>query len=200
MPELILPVGFTSHAFYFRHSTVSRSMITTFAGDVDAPPFTQANNGTLYNDLVAALAPLYDNAWSFAQLVTLVGVDGPTQRFVTAGASTGSRSSVESASPNVTYLLSKQTGLSGRKFRGRSYLPCSNEQAVNENGSISPTEVNNIQTAAGLILEAFQTGGGNNLNRMVLLHSEPVTPPTTVTLLTAGTFVATQRRRLVRTT
>lgn len=200
MSEFILPPGFAHTTISFRTALVARTMLSTIAFEVDTPPFTQANNDSLYLGLTTALRPLYDADMLFPEIVTLVGGDPPT-RFVTTGALVGSRAALNEPSVNVSYLITKATGFSGRRYRGRMYVPSANEAAFDSSGRLSAGELTVLQTAADALEAALVSApGASNAAGVVLLHSGEPSTPTPVTALQAGSIVATQRRRLVRNT
>lgn len=173
-------------------------MLITMAARIQTPPFTQTNANNLHNALASVLAPLYDSEMTFPETTFLVGGDPPL-RFVATGSAAGTRAALNEPSVNVAYLITKATGFAGRRYRGRLYLPAANEAAFTADGRLSAGEITVLQTAAtGL----FNVLGGSvintNVDQPVLLHSGAPSTPTTVTAYQAGSVVATQRRRLVR--
>lgn len=196
MAELILPPGYVLIQLQFKHALVARPMLTTFAAEIDTPPFSQGNCNAVISALRAAVAPLYDSEWTIAPGRVTAGGDPPTA-FVTPGTITGSASAAESPPPQVALLISKRTGFVGRRFRGRCYLPCGNEQSINQDGSVSGTYLTTLNNAAIAITAALDDVA-SNLAGQVLLHSDIGVDPTPVTSFVGGTYVATQRRRLKR--
>src|SRR5229473_1782250 len=98
---------------------------------------------------------------------------------------------------NACPLVRKNTGLVGKHFRGRMYLPGTTQGDTDSTGSnLTNTALTTYQTA----LTAFFTAiaGGTQSSLMVLLHSLVSVPPTTVTSLTVQQLYAAQRRRLRR--
>jgi hypothetical protein len=95
----------------------------------------------------------------------------------------------------VCALIRKQTGVIGRHFRGRVYLPgMSSDQLSSTNESQwSGAAVPAFQTRCDTWLGHIQ--GGAFFDNMVLLHRDIAVPPTTVTSLLFETQIATQRRR-----
>jgi hypothetical protein len=101
------------------------------------------------------------------------------------------------APQNVSFLAKKATAFAGKAFRGRMYLPCVVEGIVDNNGIVGASTI----TAMNLRLTNLLSNLASALAfpaPMVLLHSNPLIDPTTVTSLTMDTMVATQRRRLRR--
>ncbi len=102
----------------------------------------------------------------------------------------------EPASPNVTWLIRKNTAAGGRTGRGRMYLPGISEPALSGAGVIIPAEITAMNDAMAALLLELQ----NAELDPVVLHAplSPVTTPIAITSLTVDSTVATQRRRLRR--
>lgn len=100
------------------------------------------------------------------------------------------------ASPyvNTAVLVRKLTGSGGRKFRGRWFLPPCHMlvTGIGSNGDLVSGPLAEIQGYCDDFLTDLATG----LYTMVLLHSDGVTSPTTVTALQVQSKAATQRRRM----
>lgn len=104
--------------------------------------------------------------------------------------------------PNVAMIVAKVTGLSGRRNRGRFFLPAYvDETNVDNRGRIDNTSINAAQT----ILDAWMadleaiTVGSVAATNMVVLHSTPPAAPAPVVLrLIPQPIVGSQRRRLQR--
>jgi hypothetical protein len=94
---------------------------------------------------------------------------------------------------NCALLVRKNTGLSGRKFRGRNYWPLVLSEAnVNNAGVIDPGNVSDLQD----IFDAMYTDINDVTNvSTALLHSD-ATDPTFITGFSVQNTIATQRRRL----
>jgi hypothetical protein len=101
------------------------------------------------------------------------------------------------AAPQVQGLIKKLTGVRGRKFQGRMFIPDMTEADVGDLGTIASgglTKLNNI-AAAWMALPTTVTSG--NIVSMVLLHNDATTP-TGLSLMLAEPKVATLRRRYER--
>lgn len=158
---------------------------TTFAGaqaDVLA-----AMSAGIFNDLYLA-----DTASRLRTEFTLMTSTGPL--IATNTTAHIGVYSVSTPPPQVAVIVKKNTGLGGRRNRGRMYMPnvwFMPESAVDNNGGIGSTHLGNYQdhvdeffdglTAASLI--------------PVLCHSDGV-GATALTNLSVESLVATQRRRL----
>jgi hypothetical protein len=122
----------------------------------------------------------------------------PIRQFVpNAGASEGD-STVGMLPQNCALLVRKNTGLGGRKNRGRFFLPgMVSEEGVNNVGIIDTADRTAYQGGADAFLAAL--GTGDLILPMVILHNDygDDTPdPTPVTSLTVDSTISTQRRRL----
>jgi hypothetical protein len=100
-------------------------------------------------------------------------------------------------SPQVAYLYRKYTTSLGRANRGRFYLPGCVESKVDGGGAVDGTFLTDQRNHAASALAALTSSTPNDYE-MLLLHtnSSDVTP---VVALYPEPYVATQRRRLVRT-
>ena len=116
--------------------------------------------------------------------------DGPSGDF--ASAITGSGSD-PSTSPNVAYLVRKQSASGGRKNRGRFYLPGVSEDSIDQQGIIDGAALADQQDRA----DAFLLAAAVEDLPLEILHTGPGAP-TIITSLTFDAVIATQRRRLRR--
>lgn len=197
MAAIVIPPGFAHLTLFLVSTENPHTCAITDGFEVLAPPFTQANTDALFTDLANALHPLYDGAWTLGPLQLLVGNDGPLIRLEHTGTSGGTRSTQVEPPPQVTYLIKKQTGFSGRQFRGRSYWPFGgNQTALSQSGVLTSAENTLLATAAAAWHTALNKTADNTASQ-VLLHST-TTAPTPVTAFTPERIVATQRRRLER--
>lgn len=102
----------------------------------------------------------------------------------------------ESAAPNTTFLIRKNTGFGGRTGRGRMYWPGVPEAGVDADGDLSGTYASDVTAKWAAALPVFQ---GQGLVP-VLLHSagSPVSVPLPITGFVCDLRAATQRRRMRR--
>jgi len=96
-------------------------------------------------------------------------------------------------SPQVCYLIHKQTAFGGRSGRGRMYLPGVTEGGVNPAGVILASIVTDLTTA----VENFRERAETDLRPYVLLHNAgaPLSTPTIIESMVCDSQSATQRRR-----
>lgn len=96
---------------------------------------------------------------------------------------------------NLALLVTKNTGLGGRRNRGRMFVPpiYINEGAIDSVGIISGSTLSSNQTFWGGVITAM---GAIDVS-MVIFHQGAGAPaPTGVTSLTVQALAATQRRRM----
>lgn len=102
---------------------------------------------------------------------------------------------VGGASPAVSWLLRKNTGLAGRKYRGRMFAPQPRDVDVDAGGNVLAAQLTNWAAAGALVLSDMADGGVFGWSMAArLLHSD-ATPPTAITSITCDPIVGTQRRR-----
>lgn len=196
---LIIPTGFAQATIPLNHVAVVREAVTTFGVD-------SSNAGGDYEGLAdgimtvweAEVAPILDADVTAGPVELAVGQDGG-ENLVAVGSTTsvGNRV-ISTVSPNVAVLVRKRTARGGRRGRGRMYVPwAAQDSAVDEAGTINPTEMGLLQGAFADFLTALNANAAD----MYLLHNEGLsTPgaPNLVTTLSVDNLVATQRRRLGR--
>ena len=102
---------------------------------------------------------------------------------------------VNAQPPAISWLVRKQTGLAGRKYRGRGFWPQPRDDDVNSGGGIVAASQTAINAKLALILSDMNDNGVFGwAPRPRLLHSD-LTPPTEITALIVDPIVGVQRRR-----
>lgn len=94
---------------------------------------------------------------------------------------------------NCAVLVAKISTSGGRRNRGRMYIPCPAETAVDGAGVLSTGERGAWQTAMNAWIEGEFTAGWGS---PAILHQTPPYAPTTITNLVVRSKIATQRRRM----
>jgi len=107
---------------------------------------------------------------------------------------------------STAIIIAKRTGTSGRRYRGRMYVPAVNDTLVDIGGNLDPTVAAAYQAEIDDVLPDL--AAKPQAIQMVLLHSkgwdgavEPADPgnapaPTVVTSLVVQPRIGTQRRRI----
>lgn len=155
------------------------------------------------------LQTLFANTVTMPPPTMLLGDGTNVPGFFQSNATTGAGTvNNDYPPPNCACLVRKVTALAGKKNRGRTYYPyiITEGQTLN-NGAIDATRRTNVQTAMSDFLGLLNTAG---LPMVIANKTLVTTPPETrphvtaitmgplVTAYTVEAFMATQRRRLVR--
>lgn len=201
--SLVIPTGFGSAAIEMRNSGDPQSWYMTFGVDL-------TDRGGDYEAAAGDIALAWVNSFldSFSTTTTFVGVDLKVGQdggdpVIVKWASGLSGTQTEPRLPqNCALLVTKNTALGGRKFRGRFFVPnVLPEDAVDNVGNISTGARTDYQLVANQLLAelALPTGVSPLPVPMVLLHNQKIggTPaPTPITSLFVDPVISTQRRRL----
>lgn len=98
-----------------------------------------------------------------------------------------------SVPPQVAVLVRKNSGVGGRKNRGRLYLPGCRADEVDSSGTVTPTTTAAIQAACTAMFADLEAGG----MQPAILHGTGLTPTDMVAYVVSN-HTATQRRRQSR--
>lgn len=205
---LVIPTGFVQFACQLTHASASRAATVTWGQEASLG--TQSAEQWC-NDALGQFAGNWgsriDDDVIIGPVTGTFGNDAGDP-VIASSTTTPLPGTADQDSPpsNVAVLVKKQSGLGGRKNRGRMYVPwAANELAVTDVGEITGATYTALQAAADGWLDDIQTGSGalTPVSEMVILHSEAAVTaglpaPTPVVALVVDTFVATQRRRLRR--
>jgi hypothetical protein len=190
MPELQIPAGYAHVRFVHTLEGAQGNVEVTLGTAVGSADQGEANAisaayvGNLLEDASTSLV--------LTNVIVLFGNGTATpNRFEVPQSSAGGRN-VDPMSPNTAILVQKRTTLSGRKNRGRWYLPARPRSFLGTTGdTISGAALTDIQDSVDAWLLAHVATVGNP----VILHTD-ATPPTTISAFSVQPRVATQRRRL----
>lgn len=98
------------------------------------------------------------------------------------------------ASPAVSLVARKRTGLAGRKMRGRLMIPWCSEADIDANGNVAAGVVTAYNGGLSAFRVALAAAARVQVNGMYLLHSD-ATAPTLVATLVLRSKAGTQRTR-----
>lgn len=198
---MIIPPGFLLASYELRLTSFNRSAFITMGHENDSgvtDPVTLASN------LLDAMAggssfqARLDSNVVMASCTVRVGQDGGEPL---VGQDTGTLAGSLTATtlpPNCAVLVHKRTARGGRRGRGRLFIPWyADEGGVNEDGTLTSTILNPMQTA----LNGWRTALVAASLPPVLLHDTGLTTPGAPDLITSFTVdpvISTQRRRLGR--
>lgn len=181
---VIVPPGMSLVTFQFSPiSPLGSKPVFTFG--MDASP-TAAVASDLYTWWHGGYRSRQDSSTQLVSIRLWNNVAEHTELVGEAGTSVGAQ-----APPQITPVIQKRTGLSGRANRGRMYWPyVLGIGNVEENGTLGVTTVGDLQTIADNLLLVTATYGTG----MQLFHND-VSDATPVTTLKVAPQSATQRRR-----
>lgn len=162
-----------------------------------AANLTQADVGRIANLLRDGLAPRYDNSWLLGPTHVVENQGGPPFNvWDDTGTEAGTHAVAAYAPPAIALIITKQTGLAGRSFRGRLYMPGVDEDNIDETGAINGAEVNAWQTSIDNLRTALLADAA--VDDLILLHSEGnpnAGIPTVITSFTVRNIVGGMRPR-----
>ena len=192
---MIIPPGFV-RVFILYENALPHQCQNTIDLAVDDPP-DQSDADLVSTHLSSSYKGFLNTASSFHGIKMLVGQDGadPLELLSVAGAGAGTQTGAL-APAQVQGLLRKHTSHSGRKGRGRVYLPDVQEALINDSGIANSTQTT-LWSAVAAALGDIPSSVGPPFTFTALLH-EDGSAPYAVTQVTVETAVATQRRRWPR--
>ena len=192
----VIPAGAAQANFLFTGAAAPTGAECTLGIDLPgSPPGVETVAEILYTAWADLFLPLQSDQIVLAGVLVKYGPSdtGPSALFT--GSSQGTITD-DGISPNVAYLVQKNTALGGRAGRGRMYVPGGIDEEVGVSGGLDAGVVSDWNTA----LETFI----DNLTFVslppVLLHGvgSPISTPTVITSMVMQGTAATQRRRLRR--
>lgn len=199
MPSAIIPPGFAQVFIRFTVTGDNEEMLTSIGVRLQAgvtDPVAVA--AELSADWQAAWLPsTLGTGWTCLGARAYLGSDGDYP--VGEGGLTTAGTSATAKLPNNCALLGqKQSGLTGRRNRGRMFIPSGylSEGSIDEAGYMSAGD----QTTFSGRMENFRTSieAGTSYDRAVILHSSSPTTPTVITKMSVSRQIATQRTRMRR--
>lgn len=191
---IILPIAFAEISVQVTRGFDGNVLTNVFGAKLDLPLDQSAVDeisdaiGTAYKDWLPS-------SWLYNGIHVLEGpTPDPLAWDSTEGAGVGTTTPAPEASPQVMLLIRKQSPISGRQHRGRTFIAPMHEDEVGPDGVIDSGEVTRLQSFADDLMAALS---GAHLDGMYILH-QTETAPTEVTSYTAENKVATLRRRYQR--
>ena len=181
----VIPAGYARVNFEYAAASTLGSSIVTGIG-VNTPP------GEILLDLFEqwwdeSLKLRTSHYYTLLKIEARNDVEFAERTIGQAGALVG-----DPAPPNTSALFRMQSGLVGRKYRGRMYLPgVLDDDEINADGTIVDTALTSLGGVMAYLIDVLGTASVEP----VILHSDSTVP----TLVTSGAIqpvVASQRRRL----
>ncbi len=193
-----VPEGHAEVAFRMFQSGDNEEMLCTIGlalGEVEQ--ISQAGAENIANAWAATIRTVQTSEVAFRGCYVALGPDGVGARFVVDRNVSGGVV-MPPLVQNTAVLLKKNTGLGGRRNRGRMYVPGIPEGKVFGNGQIVGADHATWNTAAGNL--RAELAALSFVTECVIFHTTadgvPGIAPTPIVSMTADTQVATQRRRL----
>lgn len=139
-------------------------------GTLNDNPLTQTIVDRVANLMRDGLKPFWDSGWTVGPVHVVENVAGDMFVWDNTATEAGTNGAAVYASPAVSLVVSKVTGLLGKAHRGRFYLPGIQESNVDEAGIIDAGAV----TAYQAIIDAFKTSvvGDGAIGNLCLFHDE----------------------------
>jgi len=190
---VIIPAGYAQVNVHFTGDNLPTGAQVTFGVD---------DNGAL---TATQIAEIVENALIVGDMMSRLVDDmvisnlhvkkGPNETgpFVDYALNIPGESTANGVSPNVSFLVTKNTSQGGRKGAGRMFWPGLTEAGIGSDGLMDVTVRANLQAHFDTFLSTLV---GDSLP-MVLLHGD-ATAPYNVDSLTVAAVGATQRRRIRR--
>lgn len=201
--SLIIPPGFAQVVFGFVQDGDPEPMLSTIGVELAADDGTgEASPNRMFDSFADnVLGNLSVNTGLYFVTVYVGQDGGPPVVYESDLASQQGGAGGSPLPPNCAFLVRKRTSVSGRRGRGRMYLPGVPEALVNPAGYLSTEAAEDLQAGVdNWYAELTGVPPGTSAYPPVVLHrsegagAEPV--PTPITLFQVETQIATQRRRL----
>jgi hypothetical protein len=194
---LHLPTGFYTYSFKFGGTSAPSGAAMTGCGIKTNASTELGIAQTLGTTFISRLSAFGPSTLTLQEVYVRLGADvGTGVSYTEPYAATGASSSA-GASPGVAYLIRHQTGLGGRRGRGRWYLPGVIEPQVDQGGVVLPTFVASVNTALTGMLGDLSTAGIPLAvgHRYPEFFTGPKLVPNVITTSFLDSKVASQRKR-----
>lgn len=180
-----VPAGYSRITFGYTGPS-SQGSRPSFGFGVDSPPSPELT-GLLAEWWIDNMKPLTATGWRLDRVEARSNVTVDVFEVGESGTRSG-----DGAWPGASMLVSYGTGLVGRRFRGRSFLPgVLLDGDVFDDGSINSTAKGNVVAA---LEELDDVLGTFEETARVILHSTEIAP-TLITSTVVQAQTASQRRR-----
>lgn len=161
----------------------------------------------LWNDAIQQDGARLADSYTYIGTTVTLGDDDEVYGLGVATRSVGGTQGGASPPPNVSKMLRKRTGLLGRKYRGRMYLPAGllfeveiTDAGLINSGVITGENASLEDFHAAMIVAGYTPAlihqYGTYVNSIGVTVTVAPLDPTPITAITADPLVSTQRRRL----
>lgn len=188
---LDIPDGYANAIFGYRSPVGGKGCSWAMGYNLGAT----LDNSTFSNALTALsgtnLGPALHANWDLISFTMEDNVSRFETTFESAGTAGGN-----AASPQVSALFKKTTGVRGRPYQGRAYIPAGylDDDDVASNGLIDAGAVDDLNTLIQGVITDIGTAAG--ADAICIFHTDTNIIPTSITDFSCESLVATQRRRL----
>lgn len=200
---LVIPPGYLHAVYVFDLTGDNEAMVTTCGHEIDSSSGASGADSAddLFNSFGANILPGLTDQLYLDHVTTYVGQDGaPPLIYESSQARVQGGATSVGLPQNNAYLVRKRTDLSGRRGRGRFYVPGVVEGGVDHLGNLSGPLQTDRQTEWTAWYDDLTALVAGRLYPPVVLHrsegigEEPL--PTPITQFIVDGRIATQRRRL----
>lgn len=189
-----IPSGFAQAILVWAITGNPRPALTTMGVSLLSPP-DAADATRLGGHWMTACGPNIATPTTLVSVKLLIG-DPPNPHIVVEGSvGVAGTASTAMASLDDAFLIKKQTGVGGRRNRGRLYQMGISEAAVDAAGAITSGTISDWNTDLAAFLTAVD--GDAVFEAIQILH-EDVGAPTPVVSMVCDGRLANQRRRIGR--
>lgn len=188
---LDIPVGFANAIFGYRNPVGGKGASWAMGFELSG-----ALDNTIFNEALTALSgtdlgPQLLAGWDLISFTMEDNVSRFEQTFESPGTAGGN-----AASPQVCALFKKTTGLRGKRFQGRAYIPAGylDDDDIGISGLIGEPKFTDLQELIDGVLGDIAAAVGPG--QIVLFHTHADDAPSPIVGFSLEQTVATQRRRL----
>lgn len=196
---VVIPPGYAQASVEHWLAGYNRPAVTTWGMRVTGVPAADATYlANHFQGLyIEAFKPRTDANVRIRSTRLVVGQDAGEPLVGVADNGDVGASSRESTAPALALMVDRNTGLGGRRNRGRVYFPWAvSDTEVNEMGAVGNTSLTAWNTSLTEFLDLLDTSPF--IDQLYLLHGVGLGAPTPITGLQANPTIRTQKQRQVR--
>lgn len=193
-----IPDGYAQLVFNLSHPAASGALTTTLGVSIDGP-LTTAQLVAIGDAFNTNVLSGMSSSVEFDSITAYIGTGDPSAPIIEEATSewSGGTDSAVGLTINTALLVRKNTGLGGRKNRGRMYVPGIPAGQLSDAGIINGSWIANRQTGWNAFETALTNTATTGVFAPVVLHSQAADgSPTSITSFTVDNVPATQRTRM----
>lgn len=158
--------------FHYAGVAPAGDVVVTIGFHCDDPSsYDQNSNDDVSDEWKVVVASTLCSQMTYTRLTTLINTSGTVKQFETIANQPGGLTGNTMLPLNSAVVVKKQTGLAGRRNRGRIYLPGIPEDAVDDSGNVLGSFLTTINSK----LNTFQANCIANVSpdcEVAILHKE----------------------------